>query len=138
MSLSYLVESLSASKHRREEFSCEEPELTEFLRQRALIEMQARASACFVLAPEEDTGRVAGFYTLSATTISLAKLPPELAAQLPKYPNLPATLLGRLARDQKFRGAGLGESERTMGKLHQDLARSRSVLGGGRLQSLYL
>jgi predicted GNAT family N-acyltransferase len=109
MSLSYLIEPLSASKHRRDEFSCEEPDLTEFLHHCALPEMQARAAACFVLTPEEDPRRVAGFYTLSAATISLVKLPPELSAHLPKYPNLPATLLGRLARDQEFRGAGLGE-----------------------------
>ncbi len=81
----------------------------EFLRNLALPEMEARASACFVLVPKDDPGRIAGFYTLSAATISLAKLPAELTAQLPKYPNLPATLLGRLARDQHFRGAGLGE-----------------------------
>ena len=109
MSRSYLVEPLSAAKHRRNEFSCEEPELTEFFRQRALPEMETRASACFVLAPKDDPGRVAGFYTLSAATINLAKLPPALTTELPKYPNLPATLLGRLARDQEFRGAGLGD-----------------------------
>lgn len=109
MNAPWHIEPLSAEKHRRNEFSCEEPELTEFLRNRALPEMAARASACFVLVPEDDPGRVAGYYTLSAATISLAKLPPELTARLPKYPNLPATLLGRLARDQSFRGAALGE-----------------------------
>jgi GNAT superfamily N-acetyltransferase len=109
MSMLYLVEPLSAGKHRRQEFSCEERELTEFLHHRALPEMEARASACFVLVPKDDPGRVAGFYTLSAATISLARLPAELIRQLPKFPNLPATLLGRLARDQELRGAGLGE-----------------------------
>jgi len=108
MSTDWLVESLSAGKHRRNDFSCEEPELTEFLHDRALPEMAARASACFVLVPKDDQSRVVGFYTLSAATISLARLPLELTAQLPKYPNLPATLLGRLARDQNFRGEGLG------------------------------
>ena len=94
MNRPYLVQPLSAAKHRRNEFSCEEPELAEFLHHRAIPEMEARASACFVLAPKDDPGRVAGFYTLSAATISLARLPPELTTQLPKYPNLPATLLG--------------------------------------------
>jgi GNAT superfamily N-acetyltransferase len=108
MSMPYLVEPLSAAKHRRHEFSCEEHDLTEFLHNRALAEMEARASACFVLVPKSDAGLVSGFYTLSAATISLAKLPSELTIQLPKYPNLPATLLGRLGRDQKFRGSGLG------------------------------
>ncbi|MGA2750034.1 MAG: GNAT family N-acetyltransferase [Verrucomicrobiota bacterium] len=109
MSIKYLVEPLSGAKHRRAEFSCEEQELTEFLQQRALAEMEARASACFVLVPETDSGRIAGFYTLSAATIGLAKLPLDLTAGLPQYPNLPATLLGRLARDQNWRGSGLGD-----------------------------
>jgi predicted GNAT family N-acyltransferase len=39
----------------------------------------------------------------------LSELPPELAKRFPRYPNLPATLLGRLARDSAFRGAGLGD-----------------------------
>ena len=104
-----LVEPLSATKHRRDEFVCEERELTEFLKRRALPEMSARASACFVLVPKADPTLVAGFYTLSAATISLGKLPSELTAELPNYPNLPATLLGRLARDEKMRGKGLGD-----------------------------
>jgi GNAT superfamily N-acetyltransferase len=109
MSRSYLVEPLSAAKHRRDEFSCESPELTEFLRTRARKEMQARASACFVLVAISDPGKIAGYYTLSATTICLSEIPPELAKRFPRYPNLPATLLGRLARDSAFRGAGLGD-----------------------------
>jgi GNAT superfamily N-acetyltransferase len=109
MSPAWLIEPLSAGKHNRNDFACGEPELTEFFHQRALQEMEARASACFVLVPQNDQSRVAGFYTLSAATISLTKLPSELAAHFPKYPNLPATLLGRLARDQSYRGAGLGD-----------------------------
>ncbi|HWY74060.1 MAG TPA: GNAT family N-acetyltransferase, partial [Verrucomicrobiae bacterium] len=104
----YIVEPLDAAKHRRNDFSCEAPELTEFLRKRALKEMESRASACFVLVPDDDMGRIAGYYTLSAATVSLAKLHADLAKRLPRYPDLPATLLGRLARDQAFRGSGLG------------------------------
>jgi hypothetical protein len=106
MSVSYLVEPLSAAKHRRDEFTCESPELTAFLRTRARKEMDARASACFVLVPEADPGRIAGYYTLSAATIGLSELPPAMAKRFSRYPHLPATLLGRLARDSAFRGAG--------------------------------
>jgi predicted GNAT family N-acyltransferase len=82
--------------------------LTDFLRMRARKETKARASACFVLVPVADRGRIAGFYTLSATSVALEKLPDELAKKLPRYPDLPATLLGRLARDLNFRGQGIG------------------------------
>lgn len=109
MSAEYLIQPLSNTRHRRDQFSCEEPELTEFLQRRALPEMEARASACFVLTPVSDPGRIAGFYTLSAATVSVAKLPGDLAKRFRAYPNLPATLLGRLARDSAFRGAGIGD-----------------------------
>src|SRR5690348_14863968 len=92
----FRVEILDASLHNRGGFSCESPELTDFLRTRARKEAQARASACFVLVRIEDPARIAGYYTLSATTIELAKLPAEVTKKLPRYPHLPATLLGRL------------------------------------------
>jgi GNAT superfamily N-acetyltransferase len=104
----FLIELLDASRHRREDFSCESPELTEFLRTRARKETKARASACFVLVPVADRGRIAGFYTLSATSVALEKVPEELSRKLPRYPELPATLLGRLARDSSFKGQGIG------------------------------
>ncbi len=52
--------------------------------------------------------RVLGFYTLSATSIQLTEVPAALAKKLPRYPRLPATLLGRLATDLSARGVGLG------------------------------
>jgi GNAT superfamily N-acetyltransferase len=126
MTTDYLIEPLSADKHRRHEFACERSELTEFLRRRAWPEMQARASACFVLVPKTDPGQGAGYYTLSAASINLARLPAEIAAELPKYPNLPATLLGRLARDERFRGAGLGDLL-LISALRRSLASASSV-----------
>ncbi len=105
----YRIEPLDAARHRRDEFRCESPELTEFLQKRARKEMQARASACFVLVDETDTGRIVGYYTLSQTSVNLSKLPPELTKKLPRYPELGATLLGRLARDIEWRGTGIGD-----------------------------
>ena len=105
----YRIEALDPAKHRRAEFQCESPELTEFLRTRARKEMEARASACFVLVPLDDPGRVAGYYTLSAAEVVTAELPQALAKRLPRYRSLPATLLGRLAREAAFRGRGIGD-----------------------------
>ena len=104
----FLVEALDASRHRRDEFACEAPELTDFLRTRARKEAKARALACFVLVPLADCGRIAGFYTLSAASIALERLREEFAKKLPRYPNLPATLIGRLARDLAFKGQRIG------------------------------
>jgi predicted N-acetyltransferase YhbS len=105
----FRVEILDPAVHRRDEFSCESPELTEFLRTRARKEAKSRTSACFVIVPVTDLGQIAGYYTLSATSVELEKLPVELTKKLPRYPRLPATLLGRLARALAFKGQGIGD-----------------------------
>lgn len=105
----FRVEPLSKASHRRENFDCEAPELTAYLRTKARKEVEARTCACFVLVPKAEPGRIAGYYTLSSATIETATLPAEIAKRLPRYPHCPATLLGRLARDSAFRGKGIGE-----------------------------
>jgi GNAT superfamily N-acetyltransferase len=49
------------------------------------------------------------YATLSAATIEVEGLPPETARRLPRYPLLPAALIGRLAVDQRVQGRGIGE-----------------------------
>lgn len=53
-------------------------------------------------------GTVAGYYTLSATSVRLAELPAQVVRKLPRYPLMPATLLGRLAVDRRHQGEGYG------------------------------
>ena len=53
-------------------------------------------------------GSVAGYYTLSATALNLCELPEQTARRLPRYPLVPATLLGRLAVERKHQGKGYG------------------------------
>ena len=105
----FQIEILNPAIHRREEFACESPALTEFFRTRARKEAKSRTSACFVLVPVADPGQIVGYYTLSATSIELEELPVELTRKLPRYPRLPATLLGRLARALTFKGQGIGD-----------------------------
>ncbi len=105
----FTVEPLDPAKHRREEFDCGVAALNDFLKNRARKEMAAGASACFVIVPEKDHGCIAGFYTLSAAVIVRTDLPEALTKKLPRYPEMPATLLGRLARDVRFKGQGIGD-----------------------------
>mgnify|MGYP001274343326 CR=1 FL=1 len=105
----FIVEPLNPVKHRREAFDCGVETLTMFLRKRANQEARAFASACFVFVPKNDSGRIAGFYTLSQTSVVLSDLPIALQRKLPRYPTLGATLIGRLARDLAFKGCGLGD-----------------------------
>jgi GNAT superfamily N-acetyltransferase len=54
------------------------------------------------------SGEIAGFYTLSATAVRAPELPADIVRKLRRYPLVPATLLGRLAVDQRYRGLGYG------------------------------
>jgi len=56
----------------------------------------------------DQTRRVVGYYTLAAYGVRVAELPPDIAKKLPKYPLIPATLLGRLAVRQAHQGQKLG------------------------------
>jgi len=101
----YRIEPLGS--HDRSAFSCGVEPLDRYIRVQAGQDTRKRVSSCFVLT--DDGGSLAGYYTLSATSIALADLPPELAKRLPRYPTVPATLMGRLAVDHGRRGQRLGE-----------------------------
>ena len=108
VAVQFIVEALDPAKHGREMFDCGVSALNDFLRTRARKEMEAGTSACFVLVPESAAERIAGFYTLSAAAIRRSDLPEALVKKLPRYPELPATMLGRLARSLEFKGQGIG------------------------------
>lgn len=94
--------------HNRASFTCGEEALDRYLREQAGQDVRRRVAAVFVLVQVTD-GRLAGYYTLSSASLSSDDLPPEMTRTLPRYPCLPATLLGWLAVDARFRGQGLGE-----------------------------
>jgi predicted GNAT family N-acyltransferase len=105
----FTIEPLDKKKHNRAAFSCEHEALVTYLKQRASQDIQKRVAAVFVLTPDGNT--IAGFYTLSQYAIRLDSVPGEIVKRfsLPHYRELPATLLGRLARDTAFKGQGVGE-----------------------------
>jgi len=104
---SHKIEPLG-KKHDRVVFSCGIDALDTYLQKRASQETKKKIATTFVMV-EGLTGAVIGYYTLSATSILLTDLPDETARKLPKYPNVPATLLGRLAIDSRYQGRGYGE-----------------------------
>lgn len=53
-------------------------------------------------------GSIAGYYTLSSSAVNLAELPEKTVHKLPRYPHIPATLLGRLAVDRRHQRKGYG------------------------------
>jgi GNAT superfamily N-acetyltransferase len=98
-------------QHDRAAFSCEVEPLERHLKQQANQDVRKDLSVTYVLAPAENRSRIAGYYTVCADTIPIDDLPPELVKKLrlPHYKTLPATLVGRLARDLTYKGKGLDE-----------------------------
>lgn len=96
---------LLGKSHNREAFSCGRAELDRYLKTIARQDAAKSVAAVFVLTDGET---VAGFYTLSQSSMDLRLVPERMQAKLPKYPDVPVTLLGRLAVDSRFRGLGMG------------------------------
>lgn len=94
------------SQHDRAGFDSGVEALDRYLRTQAGQDARKNMAAVFVLALPD--GTVAGYYTLSQASVQLAALPPEATRKLPRYPDVPATLLGRLAVDRRHRGKGYG------------------------------
>lgn len=115
---------LLGKAHDRAAFSCGIEVLDVYLRRYASEDVAKRVSICFVLTP--DGKIIAGFYTLSQYSVDLAMLPREIATRLPQYPRVPATLLGRLAVDQRYRGQKLGEFL-LLDALHRCLQQSKQA-----------
>jgi len=121
----YRIEPLEPRRHDRDGFSCGKEPLDRYLKQQASQDARNKIAAPFVALPEGST-IVAGYYSLSALSIPLGKLPDAVAKKLPRYPEVPVTLLGRLARDMRHKGQGLGELL-LMDSLARSLTTSRQV-----------
>jgi ribosomal protein S18 acetylase RimI-like enzyme len=103
----FVIEPLGA--HDRSAFCCGTETLDRYLREQASQDVKRRMASCFV-AIEAATNRIAGYYTLAATSVRADDLPEDVVKRLPRYPILPAALIGRLAIDQRFHRKGLGSA----------------------------
>jgi GNAT superfamily N-acetyltransferase len=99
------VEPLGAP-HDRASFSCGVEPLDRYFHGQASQDARKHIAAPFVLVLPD--GKIAGYYTLSSTAIQAPDLPPDISRKLPRYPLIPAILLGRLAVNQRHRGLGFG------------------------------
>lgn len=114
-------------RHDRSAFSCGQPDLDEWFRRRAGQDEKRNVARVFV-AVDDGLG-VVGFFSLSSYTLALTDLPEEIARKLPRYDAIPAALIGRLARDVRARGRGVGEL------LLADAV--RRILGAGRSVAVF-
>jgi GNAT superfamily N-acetyltransferase len=124
--ISYSFEPLA--DHNRTAFDCGIAELDDYFRRQASQDAKRKVAAPFVML--DPTRRIVGYYTLSAYGIRSADLPPAVAKKLPKYPLIPATLLGRLAVSREHQGQKLGRLL-LMDALHRSLENTAQVASVG-------
>ncbi len=98
-----------AKHHDRDAFSCGNESLDRYLQKIARQDAIRNVAASFVLVEAATSKTILGYYTLSAFSVDLGDLPEDVSRRLPHYHNVPATLLGRLAVDQRQQSRGLGE-----------------------------
>ena len=103
--MSYLT-TLLANTHKKDKFSCGKALPDDYLHKQAKQEVKRKLSACFVLS--NDDKKIKGYYTLSNSSILRSLLPESIIRKLPPYKDLPVTLSGRLAGDNKFQGQKSG------------------------------
>lgn len=103
--MTFTIQPLGKS-HDQAGFRCGEPDLDAWFHKQAGQDQRRNVARVFVAVDELG---IAGFYSLGAFSLSLADLPPIFAGKLPRYDAIPAALIGRLARDQRVRGEGMGE-----------------------------
>src|SRR5580698_7184235 len=121
----WLVEPLHSS-HDRDSFSCGNTTLDRYLKEQASQDLRRGCATPFVLSPGANQSAIFGYYTLSSYGIDTGELPPGVAQKLPRYPLIPATLLGRLAVDTRHQGEGIGEFL-LMDALHRSVAQSTQI-----------
>jgi GNAT superfamily N-acetyltransferase len=93
--------------HDRAAFSCGVEALDRYFHRQAGQDQDRKVAVVRVLYDAE-AQLVAGYYTLSSASVVASGLPESVTKRLPRYPALPAVLIGRLATDRRYRGQGLG------------------------------
>ena len=104
--MAFTVEPLNKG-HDRKPFQCGQPDLDDWFQHRASRDDKRNVARVFVASNDEHG--VIGFYCLSSFTLTIGDLPDEIGRKLPHYEAIPAALIGRLARDIRVHGKGIGE-----------------------------
>lgn len=105
------------SVYSTDNFDCGIPSLDQWLHQQALKNEASGASRTFVVCNENE---VVGYYALATGSIIRQQAPGKIKRKMPEP--IPVMVLGRLAVDRKWQGAGLGS-----GLLRDALLRTYNV-----------
>lgn len=99
--------SAMGSHHERSSFQCGVESLDRYIKERASQDQRRDVARVFV-ATVGDSSSVVGYYSVSSASVGIDALPSDSRRGLPRYPQVPCVLIGRLAVDRSQQGAGLG------------------------------
>jgi len=92
-------------QHAVSTFDCGNHDLNRFLKKHAYINQLSGNSTTYISC---HGNRVAGFYTITLSSISHKQAAKRISENQPRYP-IPVILLARLAVDLQYQGKGLGK-----------------------------
>jgi len=92
----------------RKAFDCGEIALNGYLQRQLSQDLKKKVASCFIL-HDEGQSQILGYYTLSTVSADLGTIPENYRKKLPRYPDIPMVLLGRLAIAKEAQGKGYGE-----------------------------
>jgi GNAT superfamily N-acetyltransferase len=104
------IERITAN-HDTDVFDCGARQQNDYLRKYALLNLELGYAVTYV-AVDSAEDRIAGFFTLSASTIAFENISETFVDEhgsLPRYP-APTILLGQLGVDTDYAGEGLGKA----------------------------
>lgn len=95
------IEALTRN-HDRRSFISGVSKLDNYLRDRAIGDIEKNVSRVFVLALKDKPGTIVGYYSLSSLLVPIDGIPEAIRKKLPKYDALGTTLMGKLAIAEDF------------------------------------
>jgi GNAT superfamily N-acetyltransferase len=95
-------------QHDRASFDCGVESLNQYLKTQASQDIRRKANAVFVLVAKVQLDNILGYFTLCSYGLAPGTIPEAARKQIPRYPVVSATLLGRLAVDKSQKGRGFG------------------------------
>lgn len=102
------IVSLSTLHIYRETFHSRSDALNSYFHRYVSQDEKKNLTKCFTLIDRQQA-KIIGFYTLSASVVSVTNIPKDKLKREIRYPDIPAVLIGRLAIDEQFEGQGYGK-----------------------------
>lgn len=91
--------------HRVDSFDCGQPSLNDWIRDHARVS-EGRTARTYVVCDGDD---VVGYYCIASGSVERGALPGKMKRARGTPNQVPVAIIGRLARDLRYRGTGLGQ-----------------------------